>query len=427
MTAEIAILNKSAVALAADSAVSIGRSPNFKIYNTVNKIFELSAYQPVGVMIYGRLDFMGLPLETIIKEYRKHLGETSFPHVKGYLDNFRSYLSATVPVTTEDRIENAALIVSGVFEQAFKEIEQLVFEDMAKRGAFKKSKLNGIAQAYIKRKIDELKKSNFAPGFSRKTVPAEYDAVVNDLAELRFRNLFPTATTKRLAHAYAGYVLSKSSLSQYRTGIVIAGFGTEELCPSLERFELDGIIDGRLKYAGLPETDISRRGPEADILGFAQDDMMKSFLEGIDPTIGKYLFELMDSGIVDAAKSVLKGLLKDDAKVDTALTTIEPILTKMKEDAKKKAEDYIEKKAASPIRDMVRSMPKQELSNLAASLIEITSLKRKVSREQETVGGDVDVAIISKDEGFVWTQRKHYFPAELNPRFFNRHYPEIST
>jgi hypothetical protein len=34
----------------------------------------------------------------------------------------------------------------------------------------------------------------------------------------------------------------------------------------------------------------------------------------------------------------------------------------------------------------------------------------------------VDVAIISKDEGFVWTKRKHYFPAELNQRFLARHY-----
>jgi hypothetical protein len=65
-------------------------------------------------------------------------------------------------------------------------------------------------------------------------------------------------------------------------------------------------------------------------------------------------------------------------------------------------------------------MPKQELGTLASSLIEITSLKRKVSRGQETVGGDVDVAIISKAEGFVWIKRKHYFPKDLNARFFNR-------
>jgi hypothetical protein len=66
MTAEIAVLNKSAVALAADSAVTIGRPPNSKIYNTVNKIFELSSVHPVGIMIYGSLDFVGMLMNPLI-------------------------------------------------------------------------------------------------------------------------------------------------------------------------------------------------------------------------------------------------------------------------------------------------------------------------------------------------------------------------
>lgn len=66
------------------------------------------------------------------------------------------------------------------------------------------------------------------------------------------------------------------------------------------------------------------------------------------------------------------------------------------------------------------SLPKEELSNLAESLINITSLKRKVQSNLETVGGDVDVAIITKGDGFIWTKRKHYFKRELNPQFFNR-------
>ncbi len=39
MTAEVAVMNTMAVALAADSAVTIGKG---KIYNTANKLFELS-------------------------------------------------------------------------------------------------------------------------------------------------------------------------------------------------------------------------------------------------------------------------------------------------------------------------------------------------------------------------------------------------
>ncbi len=50
MTAIVGILNKQAVAVAADSAVTVGGGT--KIYNTANKIFNLSKGCPVGIAIY---------------------------------------------------------------------------------------------------------------------------------------------------------------------------------------------------------------------------------------------------------------------------------------------------------------------------------------------------------------------------------------
>lgn len=79
MTAEMAIMNKSAIALAADSAVT---SSGGKIYNSVNKLFTLSKYFPVGVMIYGSAEVNSVPWETIIKIYRKNLGDRSFGTLK---------------------------------------------------------------------------------------------------------------------------------------------------------------------------------------------------------------------------------------------------------------------------------------------------------------------------------------------------------
>jgi len=42
--------------------------------------------------------------------------------------------------------------------------------------------------------------------------------------------------------------------------------------------------------------------------------------------------------------------------------------------------------------------------------------------EAETVGGPIDVAVISKGDGFIWINRKHYFARELNPPFFANYY-----
>lgn len=62
------------------------------------------------------------------------------------------------------------------------------------------------------------------------------------------------------------------------------------------------------------------------------------------------------------------------------------------------------------------------MAELAESLINIQVLKYKVSPELETVGGPIDVAIISKHDGFVWRKRKLYFPKELNFQFFENYF-----
>ena len=46
-----------------------------------------------------------------------------------------------------------------------------------------------------------------------------------------------------------------------------------------------------------------------------------------------------------------------------------------------------------------------------------------ISRYSETVGGPIDVALISKGDGLIWIKRKHYFAPELNQQFFHNKYP----
>jgi len=420
MTAEIAILNKMAVALAADSAVSIGSPPNLKIYNTVNKIFELSSHAPVGIMVYGRLDFMGIPYEPLIKEYRRILGKKTFAKIDGYRSAFKEHLAKNVPYSEQDARVNVGIIVNEALKEANAQIDTLVWKDIQTRGRYLKSKINSMAQSHLRTLIAELKKKPFAAGFNRKSIPANCASIVDTLVDQAFSSNNPNAGTKSLILEYVGYLLSKRTLSDDRTGIVIAGFGDDDIFPSLTWFETDGMVDGRLKFEDHPTIDIDRSGPDADVLGFAQDDMMKSFLDGVDPAVKRYIEGLIEKSISDTASTVIDALITNSATASAAKLSVKNDLDRIVKDIKDSITDHVKITSANPIRDMIRAMPKQELATLATSLIEITSLKRKVSRERETVGGEVDVAIISKSEGFVWIKRKHYFPSELNRRFAKR-------
>jgi hypothetical protein len=71
MTCEVAVMNKRGIALAADSAVTLGASR--KIYHTAEKLFSLSSSVPIAIMTYGSADMMNVPWETVIKVYAQKI------------------------------------------------------------------------------------------------------------------------------------------------------------------------------------------------------------------------------------------------------------------------------------------------------------------------------------------------------------------
>jgi len=109
----------------------------------------------------------------------------------------------------------------------------------------------------------------------------------------------------------------------------------------------------------------------------------------------------------EEGKKAIEDVFK--SQVDSLLSEYQEKIRTYKQDA------YI-----NPILSIVGILPKEELAEMADSLVSLTSLKRRVSTDDETVGGPTDVALITKGDGLIWIKRKHYFDPALNTDFFNR-------
>ena len=107
MTAEVAVMNKQAIALAADSAVTFREEIGQKIFTSASKIFALSKYHPVGIMVYGNASIMGIPWETVIKIYRGQLNQKAFDNIADYAENLITFL------TNERLLTNGASLKFG--------------------------------------------------------------------------------------------------------------------------------------------------------------------------------------------------------------------------------------------------------------------------------------------------------------------------
>ena len=135
MSAGICIMNKNAIALAADSAVTVGQ--HLAIHNSANKLFALSKVAPVGAIIYSNAEVMGIPVEILIKQYKRDLGQKTFNSLEEYVKDFISYMLRNKRLF--HFAENEARYINNVYTDLL-------------------NGLNGDYRRLLSRKINEVKR-----------------------------------------------------------------------------------------------------------------------------------------------------------------------------------------------------------------------------------------------------------------------------
>lgn len=426
MTAEIAILNKSAVALAADSAVTINIGRGQKIYNTVNKLFTLSKYRPVGIMVYGSAEFMGIPWESIIKEHRRELGPISHGTLQEYVDGFISWIKTGNRLFPESlQKQFLALGLKSTFEQMKAEIEKRVTDTISAKGSVTPETIAEIVHNYIDQQCLSWRQFPRLPSIElgfEETFLERYGDEIRQLRKAVFENLPVNVEDEAALVNWVANVLCHDRFTDGASGIVIAGFGDNEIFPSLVHCAIEGMVDNSLKWKEI-ETVRADHENTAAITPFAQREMVDTFLSGIDPayleTVLRALTQLLETSADELLQAIPDPALPNKANIAQTLTKKIPGLV---QSFAQKMTRYSRDRHISPIVNAVAVLPKDELAAMAESLVNLTSFKRKVSTDAETVGGQIDVAVISKGDGFIWIKRKHYFDVGKNPQFVAKYY-----
>ncbi|WP_342533652.1 hypothetical protein MHB40_25110 [Lysinibacillus sp. FSL K6-0057] len=430
MTAEICVINKLGVALGADSAVTIGNGK--KIYNSANKLFALSKYAPVGIMIYNNASFVGVPFETIIKLFRKNLGESKHPNLIDYGNAFIEFLvdNGYSQICTNREVDKHLLqVINAYLEQFYsKYIRSLKATSEEKNLSGKQLLIfsEELLEKMLDNETDRLDKKNILDCFEdTDTISNELESHINGLVNHIFKSLiFSEEIFTKILNNVWNHLIKE--FSPYSTGIVIAGFGEDEVLPLVFDFKIDGIVEGTLKISDASITDSSEEQYNT-ILPFAQSEVVELFLNGIDPNLERYqlrVLKQLDKNILNVLEESIKTTFNNPIKVNELLETTNHLLQNKNNSFIELSRNYQENNFRKPIKNIVKILPKEELSEMAETLIHITSFKRKSSDALETVGGPIDVALITKGDGFVWIKRKHYFTPEINHSFYNKYFKE---
>ena len=432
MTAEVAVMNKQAIALAADSAVTFRDEMGQKIFTSASKIFTLSKYHPVGIMVYGNASIMGVPWETVIKAYRSQLRQKAFASINDYAADFISYLTEGKLFVSELEEENYVRNwVYSYFKLIVDEINDRLQPIMESEGEQRQSQVKKLINQTIQDHFETWQKTDLLPQVPPDCVEnlkTKHGNLIQEAKERFFENISDVASRQLTEIALSLFVKYPEGVSDPSApGVVIAGFGAEDMFPVLLSFSIQGKVCGFMKYKKNEEkSTVIDFENDATIIPFAQDEMVATFMTGVDPnyqtTLERGLHELFTSYPEILVDNIDKFSPQEKDEWKSKLQAIsEEVFSEYRDLLHGLRSTFY----VNSIMKVVQMLPKDELAAMAESLINLTSFKRRVSMEEETVGGPIDVAVISKGDGFIWIKRKHYFDRELNQQFFANYYKEI--
>ena len=408
MTSVVGILNKQGVAIASDSAVTRTRGNDQKITKNGNKMIRLCESVPISVMITGNADFLQTPWETIVRYYRKYRGHTDHATVEDAVHDFFTYVAKTdlfwEPAAEQDWFFQIA-------NNLYCEVKPLdgyfIEEDSDDPACLDSEEVaNGIINCLkcIYKGLRSKKKSCQFESFSIK----RFRTICKDYLDTYFcNNTELTDDTMQLIRPD----FEKTLLAEFGTilendiaTLVFSGYGKNEDFPSLVAVTVSEGLDHRVNYH-IEESDIISisDGRPVAVCPFAQKDIIKSLLRGVhtswsedaldrlDKTLHRILYNLDDPSDEVLFKKLFN--IPSQDLIDKFIDEGMDLLNGNQRDWETRLADY----------DL------ESLASLAESLIELTGFHRILTFAQEGVGGPVDLAVISKNDGFIWLKRKSWY------------------
>ncbi|HEY6779727.1 MAG TPA: hypothetical protein VI111_02165 [Thermoleophilaceae bacterium] len=425
MTAEIAVLNKEAVALSADSAVTIQTGVGPKVFNSVSKIFGLTRSEPVGIMLYGQANFLDVPWETIIKAFREEREPKPLDDLPAYGAAFIQFIEDW-PDMFPDNVQQdyVAHTINSYFGNIERSIVQSIEEHIEAEGRIKRSHAKAFVTEEIEAHHSLWKAAPDTDGGlagTAKEIRTKYATQIKEARLDVFANAQLNSSSAKRLGEIASWLFTKKppegTRNPHHSGIVVAGFGSKDYFPCLVNYEVEGMALNAVKYTLRVPIAVSRDEGEAFVVPFAQRDSVVAFMEGLHPIARRTVLQEMVRLLSDYPREVLE---EASISPQTRQKVLEAFRKRRQQELDviiHKLLDHVEQQHVSPVVEVVSVLPKDELAMMAESLVSLTSFRHRVSFGAETVGGPIDVAVISKGDGFVWIKRKHYFKQELNPQF----------
>jgi len=410
MTSEIAVMNQRAIALAADSAVTLIDGGKIIVRNDQKKLFSLAEGIPVGVMFFGIADLMGHPWDVLLEHYRKTGVTGALPHLGDHAEGFLTALDGLEKFFPPARQkEEYRRLFASVLRFVFRLAHYLY--ELGGQGPDEELLRQAIGLVYERYHShpDGSPRRDlpcFPPGFAAR-VKRDYAADADEIIAYSF-SAFPLAGP---AHdqlkEIAVLCVVKDLFLEDVTGLVFAGYGAEDHYPVVLTYHVSAVIGGIVKRTLADDITIDGNAHSA-IAVYAESEATYAFLRGIELGLEAEIYGRTQA----MASELVNGVV--DSCIDVDPVQREAIRRQFQSEAIPQAMErwyesigaFQQKAYVNPMLAVLEIATRQELAETAQDLVALNILKKRLTGQSQTVGGAIDVAVISRDGGFSWWKRQ---------------------
>jgi len=231
------------------------------------------------------------------------------------------------------------------------------------------------------------------------------------------------AMDELIAYGFSPFGLSKQAIQKLKeigvfcvvkdlfledvAGLVFAGFGAEERYPSVVTWLVSAVVGGIAKRMEA-SLDVIDGEVRSKIRVFADSEVTNAFIRGIDMNLERRFyggFRMMMHGLVEQVVGAVPGvdpaareMVRDRFQKDFVPRYLEAFHRMMAE--------YQQQAFINPVLRVLEIAARNELAETASQLVNLNIFKKRIMAHRETVGGAVDVAVISREGGFQWWSKQ---------------------
>lgn len=406
MTSQIVLMNKLGLAVASDSSLTMTIGDNRRTYASAEKIFPLGSNHKVAILLSGVTEFMQHPYEVLLIEWNKSL-QKSYSTLEEYTESFCSWIAHRQDLFPEE--SQAEFLEQFLTEYLMKirsKILKFLRTENILESEWKTEKILDQVNQILDQDIDYLDSLSDLEGINEKWAENRFQSL-SSVSQRSIDYVFDDVPRDEASDSKYEIIIKqllykKMYSENFDARLAFVGYGDQSIYPKHVWIDFQGVVGDKPRFV----KDSSEITPDlrSSLKSHSQAEAIHTFFRAYHPSFSDLAVNYQAESLELIESKLIENLGEE------VFQQLQPEFEQIRQERESGLlEEFLmasERDFVEPFVSTLSGLPSTSLGKMAENLIELQILRQTSHAIQDTVGGPVDVAVITLDKGFQWFRHK---------------------